>query len=152
MAAARLNLPTIFVPGGPMMPGHAGARQIIPSDVKEAMGRYKAGLISADELHEIEANACPGPGACSFMGTANTMSCIVEALGMALPRSATLPAIDPERRQLCIESGARVVELVRSGVRSRDILTQGSMDNAVRGLRCHRRLDQRHPAYACPCP
>ena len=132
MAAARLNLPTIFVPGGPMMPGRAGQRQIIPSDVKEAMGRYKAGLISAEELDEIETSACPGPGACSFMGTANTMSCIVEALGMTLPGAATLPAIDPLRRQLCIDSGARLVELIRSGVRSRDILASASLDNAVR--------------------
>ncbi len=132
MAAARLNLPTLFVPGGPMMPGHVGGRQIIPSDVKEAMGRYKAGLLSAEELYEIECNACPGPGACAFMGTANTMDCIVEALGLCLPGAATLPAIATERRQLCIDSGARLVELVRANVRSRDILSQASLENAVR--------------------
>ena len=132
LAAARTNLPTMFVPGGPMLPGHVGQREIIPSDVKEAMGRYKLGLISADELHEIECNACPGPGACSFMGTANTMSCVVEALGLCLPGAATLPAVDPARRQSCIASGMRLVELVRSGVRSRDILSQASLLNAVR--------------------
>jgi len=132
MAAARLNLPTVFVPGGPMMPGHVDDREIIASDVKEAMGRYKAGLISAEELYEIECNACPGPGACSFMGTANTMDCIVEALGLCLPGAATLPAVDPTRRQLCVESGARLVELVRSGVRCNDILSQNSLENAVK--------------------
>ena len=132
MAAARLNLPTLFVPGGPMMPGRMGERELIPSDVKEAMGRYKAGLISHEELDAIECNACPGPGACAFMGTANTMDCIVEALGMCLPGAATMPAIAAERRQLCIDSGARLVELTRNNIRSRDILTQGSLENAVR--------------------
>ena len=132
MAAARLNLPTLFVPGGPMMQGHVGDRQIIPSDVKEAMGRYQAGLIGAEELYEIECNACPGPGACAFMGTANTMDCIVEALGLCLPGAATLPAVAPERRQLCIDSGARLVELVRAGLRSRAMLSQASLENGVR--------------------
>ncbi len=132
MAAARLNLPTVFVPGGTMLPGHVGAKEIIPSDVKEAMGRYKAGRISAEELYEIECNACPGPGACSFMGTANTMTCIVEAMGMCLPGAATMPAVAPERRQLCFDSGVRLVELVRAGVRSRDIMNQASLENAVR--------------------
>ena len=106
MATARLNLPTIFVTGGPMAPGQVGDRQIILSDVKEAMGRYLAGRISEEEYHDIECNACGGPGACSFMGTANTMNCVVEALGLSLPGCATLPALHPERQELCRASGS----------------------------------------------
>ena len=98
MAAARLNLPTIVVPGGPMAsggPAGVPGREVITSDVKEGMGRLKAGLISEDEFREIEENACPGPGACNFMGTANTMACVAETLGLTLAGAATLPAADP---------------------------------------------------------
>ena len=138
MAAARLDLPTIFVTGGPMLPGHAadpqtGAeREIILSDVKEAMGRYKAGRITEEQFYEIECKACGGPGACAFMGTANTMNCIVEALGLTLPGCATLPALDPDRAELCRASGRRIVELVRAGVHAGQMLTQASLENAVR--------------------
>ncbi|MEJ5199368.1 MAG: dihydroxy-acid dehydratase, partial [Anaerolineae bacterium] len=133
MAAARLNLPTIFVLGGPMMPGHTSqGREIILSDVKEAMGRYKAGQIGEAEFYEIECHACNGPGACGFMGTANTMACIVEALGLALPGCATMPALDPARPELCRASGRRIVELVREGITARAMLTQASLENAVR--------------------
>ena len=132
LAAARLNLPTIFVTGGPMLPGEAGGRRIVLSDVKEAMGRYSAGLISEQSFYEIECNACVGPGACSFMGTANTMNCVVEALGLSLPGCATMPAVDPCRRDLCIASGRRIVELVRHGARCGQMLTQPSLENAIR--------------------
>lgn len=145
MAAARLNLPTIFVLGGPMAPGRLPApstdeagrpdarpREIILSDVKEAMGRYKAGQISEAEFYEIECRACNGPGACGFMGTANTMACAVEALGLALPGCATLPALDPARAELGRASGRRIVELVREDVRPRAMLTQAGLENAVR--------------------
>ncbi len=137
MAAARLNLPTIFVTGGPMLPGEVTAsdgqsRQIILSDVKEAMGRYKAGRITEEEFYEIECQACGGPGACAFMGTANTMNCIVETLGLSLPGCATLPALDPARRELCRASGRRIVELVRMGLRAGQLLSQNSLENAVR--------------------
>jgi dihydroxy-acid dehydratase len=114
VAAARLDLPTVFVLGGPMAAGHLDDREIILSDVKEGMGRVQAGLISEAELHEIEAAACPGPGACSFMGTANTMACVTEALGLTLPGCATLSATHPDRRPLCVASGRRVVELALS--------------------------------------
>lgn len=151
MAAARLNLPTIFVLGGPMAPGRmtiggserarpetgpssdeTQSREIILSDVKEAMGRYKAGRISETEFSEIECEACPGPGACGFMGTANTMACIVEALGLALPGCATLPALDPARQALCEASGRRIVALAQQGMTAREMLTQASLENAVR--------------------
>ena len=96
------------------------------------MGRYKAGRISEAEFYEIERCACPGPGACGFMGTANTMACIVETLGLALPGCATLPALDPDRQALCEASGRQIVELVRRDVRARAMLTQASLENAVR--------------------
>jgi dihydroxy-acid dehydratase len=160
IAAARLNLPTIFVLGGPMAPGRVavaapafdsaqdapiatigntgpvhdapGFREIVLSDVKEAMGRYKAGRITEAEFYAIECGACPGPGACGFMGTANTMACIVETLGLALPGCATLPALDPRREALCHATGRRIVDLVQDGVRARAMLTQASLENAVR--------------------
>ncbi|MCU0508268.1 MAG: dihydroxy-acid dehydratase [Anaerolineae bacterium] len=138
MAAARLDLPTIFVTGGPMAPGEVtdpatGApREIILSDVKEAMGRYKAGRITEEEFYEIECRACGGPGACAFMGTANTMNCIVEALGLSLPGCATLPALDPARAELCRASGRRIVDLTRAGMNCRQMLGPASLENAVR--------------------
>ena len=132
MAAARLDLPTIFVTGGPMLPGNVNGKPIILSDVKEAMSRYKVGRITEQEFYEIECKACEGPGACSFMGTANTMNCIVEALGLSLPGCATLPAVDPARQELCRASGRRIVELVRAGIHAGQVLTQASLENAVR--------------------
>ena len=137
MAAARLDLPTVFVTGGPMAPGRvtdAGGepREVILSDVKEAMGRYKAGLISEEQFYEIECQACGGPGACAFMGTANTMNAVVETLGLSLPLCATMPALDPAREELCRASGRRIVELVREGLRAGRMLTQSSLENAVR--------------------
>jgi dihydroxy-acid dehydratase len=132
MAVARLNLPAIVVPGGPMASGRAGGRPVITSDVKEGMGRLKAGRISEEELREIEENACPGPGACNFMGTANTMACVAEALGLSLAGAATLPAGDPSRGDLCIASGRRAVALVREGLPARSMLTPGSFENAIR--------------------
>ena len=138
MAAARLDIPTIFVTGGPMLPGEVAdpqtgaAKSIILSDVKEAMGRYKADRITAEEFYEIECKACNGPGACSFMGTANTMNCIVETLGLSLPGCATLPAVDPARADLCRASGRRIVELVREGFRAGRMFAQPSLENAVR--------------------
>jgi len=138
MAAARLDIPTVFVTGGPMLPGEVAdpqtgaTKSIILSDVKEAMGRYQADRITAEEFYEIECKACNGPGACSFMGTANTMNCIVEALGLSLPGCATLPAVDPARADLCRASGRRIVELVHEGLRAGRMLTQPSLENAVR--------------------
>lgn len=137
MAAARLDLPAIFVTGGPMADGYLdnhgmNARKIILSDVKEGMGRYKAGLINAEEFYEIECGACPGAGACSFLGTANTMACIVEALGLSLPGCATLGALDAQRQGLCKRSGERIVALVQEEQRASRMLSQDSLENAAR--------------------
>ena len=108
-----------WLPGHVTDPATGAEREIILSDVKEAMGRYKAGRITEEEFYEIECQACGGPGACAFMGTANTMNCIVETLGLSLPGCATLPALDPARADLCRASGRRIVELVRAGVQCR---------------------------------
>ena len=154
MAAARLDLPTIFVTGGPMLPGHAadpttGAeREIILSDVKEAMGRYKAGRITEEQFYEIECKACGGPGACAFMGTANTMNCIVEALGLSLPGCATLPALDPDRADLC---RAQRPAHRRAGPRGRACRSDAHPgEPGERGARHAgaRRVDQRRAAPA----
>jgi dihydroxy-acid dehydratase len=132
IAAAHLGLPTLFVTGGPMASGKVGGREVITSDVKEGMGRLKAGLISAEEFYEIETHACPGAGACNFMGTANTMNCVAEALGLTLPRCATLPALHPEREALCRASGRQIVTLVQQGLSARAMLTRESLENAIR--------------------
>jgi dihydroxy-acid dehydratase len=127
MAAARLDIPTLMVTGGPMADGQVGEDRIILSDVKEAMGRFRAGVISQEEFHTIERAACPGPGACSFLGTANTMACVAEALGMTLSGCATLAAEAPERGSICRESGRRIVDLVQEGLSSRQFITKDSL-------------------------
>jgi len=127
MAAARLDIPTLMVTGGPMADGQVGEDRIILSDVKEAMGRFRAGVISQEEFHTIERAACPGPGACSFLGTANTMACVAEALGMTLSGCATLASEAPERGSICRESGRRIVDLVQEGLSSRQFITKDSL-------------------------
>jgi len=132
MAAARIDLPVVIVTGGPMAPAQYQGRTIVLSDVKEAMGRYKAGHISEETFYEIECLACAGPGACAFMGTANTMASVAETLGLTLPGCATLPATDPRRAELCRASGRQAVALVREGRTAREMLTRPSLENAVR--------------------
>jgi dihydroxy-acid dehydratase len=132
MAAARIDLPTVIVTGGPMMPSAYDGKTLVLSDVKEAMGRFKAGEISVETFYEIECRACSGPGACAFMGTANTMAAITEALGLTLPGCATLPATDSRRADLCRASGQRVVELIQEGLGARHMLTRPALENAIR--------------------
>jgi len=132
MAAAQLDLPTLFVTGGPMAPGLVGEREVITSDVKEGMGKLKANKITENEFYAIESHACPGPGACNFMGTASTMNCVTETLGLTLPRCATLPALHPNRRELCLASGRQVVQLVEQNMTACQMLTRASLENAIR--------------------
>lgn len=132
LAAARLNLPTVFVTGGVMRPGQAAGRTVILSDVKEAMGRLRAGTVTPEEFAELERCACPEAGACSFLGTAHTMACIVEAAGLSLPRCATMPALSPQRAALCRASGAAAVRLVQQGVTFRDLFTPEACEDAAR--------------------
>ena len=132
MAAARLDLPTLFVTGGPMAAGRIGDRVVMTSDVKEGMGKLKANQISESEFLAIESHACPGPGACNFMGTASTMNCVTETLGLSLPRCATLPALHPDRQDLCLESGRQILQLVVQNRTARMFLTRQSLENAIR--------------------
>jgi dihydroxy-acid dehydratase len=131
MAAARLDLPMVFVYAGSILPGHLGDRALDVVSVFEAVGAYAAGECSAEELDQVERHACPGEGACAGMFTANTMASVSEALGLALPGSASIPAVDPRRDEIAAESGRAVVRLLERGIRTRQILTKEAFENAI---------------------
>lgn len=131
MAAARLNLPSVFCYAGSILPGHYKDKAIDIVSVFEAVGSYSAGTISQEELLEIERNACPTEGACAGMFTANTMASVAEALGMALPNSASAPAVDRRRDYYAYQSGVAVLNLLEKNIRPRDILTKGAFENAI---------------------
>ena len=131
MAAARLNLPSVFVYNGSTLPGVHNGKNIDITTVFEAIGACAAGKMTEDELGEIEREACPGEGACGGMFTANTMSSIAEALGMSLPGSASPPAVDSRRDDDAQRAGAAVVNLLRLGIYPRDIMTKKAFENAI---------------------
>jgi dihydroxy-acid dehydratase len=131
MAAARLNLASVFVYNGSTMPGVHNGNNIDITTVFEAIGACAAGTMSQDELDQIEKSACPGEGACGGMFTANTMSSIAEALGMSLPGSASAPAIDRSREDDAKRAGEAVVNMLRLGLRPRDIMTKKAFENAI---------------------
>lgn len=131
MAAARLDLAAVFVYAGSILPGHVDGREVNISDAFEAVGACVKGLITRDELTEIERNICPGEGACGGMYTANTMASAAEALGMALPGSASPPAVDRRRDGLARASGEAVIGMLAKGITARDILTRDAFENAI---------------------
>ncbi len=131
MAMARLNVPSVFLYGGSIMPGQWRGRDVTIQDVFESVGAVEAGRMTAAEQHELECAACPGDGACGGMYTANTMACASEALGIALPFSASMPAIAPERTELCRWAGSRVMRLLADDIRPRDLLTRKAFENAI---------------------
>lgn len=132
MAAARVNIPTIFVSGGPMRAGRTSTGKTVDLiSVFEAVGAFQDGKISADELLDIEKNACPGWGSCSGMFTANSMNCLCEAIGIALPGNGTILAEDETRRELYVQAGRRIVEMVNEDLKPQDIFTEKSIDNAM---------------------
>jgi dihydroxy-acid dehydratase len=131
MAAARINVASVFVYAGSIMPGKVDGRDVTIIDAFEAVGACARGLISEAEVEKIERAICPGEGACGGMYTANTMASIGEALGLSLPGSASPPSIDRRRDDYAIKSGAAVVELIRKGIRTRDILTKKAFENAI---------------------
>jgi dihydroxy-acid dehydratase len=131
IAAARLNIPSIFLSGGPMLPGKVHGKDTGLDKVFEAVGRFKGGKISEDELHTYECAACPGAGSCSGMFTANTMNNLSEALGMSLPYNGSAPAVFSERIWLAKETGYKAVDLVKKGLKPRDIMTQDAFHNAM---------------------
>jgi len=133
MAAGRLNLPTVVVTAGPMLSGRIGNKRLsLVRDTFEAVGRYRAGEITQEELSLCELEACPGAGACQGLYTANTMACMTEALGMSLPGCATAPAVLARKRRIAFDSGLALMELLERGVRARDIMTQAAFENAIR--------------------
>jgi dihydroxy-acid dehydratase len=131
MAMLRLNVPSVFMYGGSIMPGRHHGRDVTVLDVFEAVGQHAAGRMSDEELLELEAHACPGAGACGGQYTANTMACISEVIGLALPFSAGAPAVDEDRDRWAYESGKAVVALIRSQLRPRDIVTRKALENAA---------------------
>lgn len=131
MVAARLNIPTIIVSGGPMLAGKHRGRYIDLSSMFEAVGAVKAGNMSEEELLEMEDSACPGCGSCAGMFTANSMNCMTEALGLALPGNGTIPAVYGERMRLAKYSGMKIMELVEKDVRPKDIMTEDAFHNAL---------------------
>ena len=133
MAAARLDIPCIVLTAGPMHSGRIGNRRLsLVSDTFEAVGRFQRGEIDAAELSRLEAEACPGEGSCQGLYTANTMACLTEAMGMSLPGTATSLAGTAKKARLAQEAGERLVELVRSQVTARKIVTKASLENAIR--------------------
>jgi dihydroxy-acid dehydratase len=131
MAAARLNLPSVFLYGGSILPGNYNGTPLDIVSVFEAVGAFAAGTISADELKAIEERACPTEGSCAGMFTANTMASIGEALGMSLPGSASAPAVDRRRDDFAYASGVAVMNLVKADIRPRDIMTKAAFENAI---------------------
>ncbi|MGI6307660.1 MAG: dihydroxy-acid dehydratase [Dethiobacteria bacterium] len=131
MAAARLDLPAIFISGGPMLAGEFQGRSVDLSSVFEAVGAVKAGRLSAEELSALELAACPGCGSCAGMFTANSMNCITEALGMALPGNGTVPAVMARRLRMAKEAGMKILELWKKDLRPTQIMTAAAFRNAL---------------------
>ncbi len=132
MAMARLNLPSVFVYGGSIMPGKWQGRDVDIVSAFEAVGKFSTGEIDEEERHGIECNACPGPGACGGMYTANTMASAMEAIGISLPGSCSIPAVDPRKKEDMNRAGRALMELVRRGITPRDIMTREAFENAIR--------------------
>ncbi|MEW6671990.1 MAG: dihydroxy-acid dehydratase [Thermodesulfobacteriota bacterium] len=131
MALTRLNLPSIMVTGGPMLPGAFKGRNVAITDMREGVGQWVEKRYSSQEILELECAVCPGPGSCAMMGTANTMACVAEALGLTLPGCATAHAIDAKKKRLAKQSGIEIVRLIEADVRPGDIVTFESLENAV---------------------
>ena len=131
MAAARINVPTVFVSGGPMLAGHVKGQKRSLSSMFEAVGAYSAGTMSAEDVEEFENKVCPTCGSCSGMYTANSMNCLTEVLGMGLKGNGTIPAVYSDRIRLAKHAGMQVMEVLRRNIRPRDILTEKAFYNAL---------------------
>jgi dihydroxy-acid dehydratase len=131
MAAARLNLPAVFLYGGTILPGKYKGKDVTIQDVYEAVGAHAAGKMTDEELHEMECGACPVAGSCGGQFTANTMACVAEAIGMALPGSGSPPAVEEARDEFAVKSGHAVMKLLEANIRPRDIMTMKAFENAI---------------------
>lgn len=154
MAAARVNVPTVFVSGGPMLAGHVKGSKTSLSSMFEAVGAYDAGKCSLEDVEEFENKACPTCGSCSGMYTANSMNCLTEVLGMGLKGNGTIPAVYSERLKLAKHAGMQVMELYRQNIRPRDIMTEEAFKNAIAAdmaLGCSTNSMLHLPAIAHEC-
>jgi len=154
MAAARLNIPSIFVSGGPMLAGISKKERISYSTVSEAVSSFKANRIDGETLCTYEKKACPTCGSCSGMFTANSMNCLTEVLGMALPGNGTIPAVYSARLRLAKETGRRILELVKEDVKPRDLMVREAFENALTidmALGCSTNSMLHLPAIAHEC-
>ena len=154
MAAARINVPTVFVSGGPMLAGHVKGKKTSLSSMFEAVGAYTAGKMSAEDVEEFENHACPTCGSCSGMYTANSMNCLTEVLGMGLKGNGTIPAVYSERIKLAKMAGMQVMELYRRNIRPLDIMTEKAFQNALTAdmaLGCSTNSMLHLPAIANDC-
>ena len=154
MAAARLNIPTVFVSGGPMLAGRVGGKKRSLSSMFEAVGAYNAGKINEEQLCEFEKKVCPTCGSCSGMYTANSMNCLTEVLGMGLKGNGTIPAVYSARIELAKHAGMQVMELVKKNIRPRDIMTAAAIKNAITAdmaLGCSTNSMLHLPAIANEC-
>ena len=157
LAACRMNIPAIFISGGPMMSGKCDGTKYGLSEMFEAVGSFSAGKIDARKLHELEVKSCPTCGSCSGMYTANSMNCLTEAIGMSLPGAATCLAVSAKRRRLAKMSGERVMELLKKDIKPLDIITPKSLENALRsemalGCSTNTVLHLTAIAYEAGCP
>ena len=154
MAAARINVPTVFVSGGPMLAGHVKGKKTSLSSMFEAVGSYDAGKFTLEDVEEFENNACPTCGSCSGMYTANSMNCLTEVLGMGLNGNGTIPAVYSERLILAKKAGMAVMDLYRKNIRPRDIMTAEAFENALTAdmaLGCSTNSMLHIPAIANEC-
>lgn len=154
MAAARLNIPTVFVSGGPMLAGHIDGGKASFSTISEAVGQYNAGKITEEKLREYECKTCPTCGSCSGMYTANSMNCLTEALGMGLKGNGTIPAVYAGRIELAKHAGMAVMNLIEKDIRPRDIMTEAAFRNALTvdmALGCSTNSMLHLPAIAHEC-
>ncbi|MFC0211574.1 dihydroxy-acid dehydratase [Paenibacillus chartarius] len=131
MAIGRMNLPAVYVYGGTIQPGYLDGKQVDIVSAFEAVGQFHDGRITEDQLHKVECSACPGPGACGGMYTANTMAAAAEAMGMSLPGSSSTPAISKQKEEECAQAGERVLALLEKGIYPRDIMTKQAFENAI---------------------
>lgn len=154
MAAARVNVPTVFVSGGPMLAGHVKGKKTSLSSMFEAVGSYAAGKFTLEDVEEFENNACPTCGSCSGMYTANSMNCLTEVLGMGLRGNGTIPAVYSERIKLAKQAGMAVMDMYRKNIRPRDIMTADAFENALTAdmaLGCSTNSMLHLPAIANEC-
>ena len=132
MAAVRMDVPAIVCSGGPMLAGRYGGEEVSLSKMFEAVGAYKAGLINDEQLEDCTCNCCPGCGSCSYLGTANTMCALAEAMGMTLPDASLAPATSARRLALAEETGIKIMELVEKQITARKVITESSIRNAIK--------------------